>query len=245
MQNTLMLLPGMFQAAAAAIHAYHNSTTADARVIDVLSHPEVSERWKLLEAQHLRKMVLKELVPKGDLRAWRALFLQLLEFVDTIQRKRLNLTSGVQQVIIMACSSQIDAYTLPPDLVSTIVASFSTVLASAPCFFAAGSAEAAKWTDVAVALDIIGNLLGIIIKTEGGTGSAMDYVKTCFANVSKMCLCFPHIEPSQHAVAHVACWSCLSNCCAQAFEEGPESFASEFVLDLLQQVDVLALLLKR
>jgi hypothetical protein len=189
------------------------------------------------------------LVPKEDVRSWRALFVQLLEFVDAIQRKQLNLTSGVQQVMIMACSSQLDAQTLPLGLVSTMVASFSQVIASAPCFFALGSAEAAKWTDVAVALDIIGNLLGIIIKTGGSgggsAGSAIGNVKVCFANVSKMCLCFPEIEPSQHAVAHVACWSCLSNCCAQAIQEGPESFASGFVLDLLQQVDVLTLLLKR
>jgi hypothetical protein len=249
MQNTLMLLPGMFQAAAAAIDASHNSATVDARVVDVLSNPEVSERWRLLEAQHLRKSVLGELVPKEDVRSWRALFVQLLEFVDAIQRKQLNLTSGVQQVMIMACSSQLDAQTLPLGLVSTMVASFSQVIASAPCFFALGSAEAAKWTDVAVALDIIGNLLGIIIKTGGSgggsAGSAIGNVKVCFANVSKMCLCFPEIEPSQHAVAHVACWSCLSNCCAQAIQEGPESFASGFVLDLLQQVDVLTLLLKR
>jgi hypothetical protein len=55
---------------------------------------------------------------------WRAIFFQLLEFVDAIQRKQLNLTSGVQQVMIMACSTQLDAQSLPLSLVSTIVASF-------------------------------------------------------------------------------------------------------------------------
>jgi hypothetical protein len=252
MQNTLMLLPGMFAAAAATVDASHNSATVDPRVKDVLSSPDVSERWKLLEAHHLRKVAIKDLVLKEDMDKWRAIFFQLLEFVDAIQRKQLNLTSGVQQVMIMACSTQLDAQLLPLGLVSTIVASFSAIIASAPCFFAEGSAEylkAAKWSEVAVALDIVGNLLGIIIKTAGrsrdSTGSAIGYVKTCFANVSKMCLCFPNVEPSQHAVAHVACWSCLSNCCAQALEEGPESFASAFVLDLLEQVDVLSLLLTR
>ena len=252
MQNSLMLLPGMFAAAAAAITASHNSSTVDVRVVEVLSNPNVSERWRLLEAQHLRRLSIKDLILEEDEASWSALFLQLLELTDSIQQKQLNLTSGVLQVMIMACSTQVDAASLPLTLVSTVVASFSSVVASAPCFFAPDSAEflrAAKWTDVAVALDIIGNLLGIIIKTGSSGGSAaaaaIGYVKVCFANISKMCLCFPAIEPSDHAVAHIAAWYCLSNCCTQALDEGRESFASRLILELFLQVDVLSLLLRR
>jgi hypothetical protein len=252
MQNTLMLLPGMFSAAAAAIDASHHSSKVDTRVVEVLSNPAVSERWRLLEAQHLRKLAIKDLIMKEDAAAWSALFLQLLEFTDVIQQKQLSCTSGVLQVMTMACSCQMDARSLSLSLVSAIVASFSSVVATAPCFYAPDSYEylrSAKWTDVAVALDIIGNLLGIIVKaahsSKGDTTQAIGHVKNCFDNISKMCLCFPATEPSDHAVAHVACWSCLSNCCSQALEEGRDSFSSSFILELLQQVDVLSLLLKR
>jgi uncharacterized protein HemX len=67
MQNALMLLPGMFAAAAATVDASHNSATVDPRVKDVLSSPDVSERWKLSEAHHLRKVAIKDLVLKEDI----------------------------------------------------------------------------------------------------------------------------------------------------------------------------------
>jgi hypothetical protein len=252
MQNTLMLLPGMFAAAAAAIDASHHSSKVDTRVVEVLSNPAVSERWRLLEAQHLRKLAIENLIMKEDAEAWSAIFLQLLEFTDVIQQKQLKCKSGVLQVMTMACSCQMDVQSLSLSLVSSIVASFSSVVASAPCFYAPGSYQflrSAKWTDVAVALDIIGNLLGIIVKaahgSRGDTAKAIGHVKNCFDNISKMCLCFPTTEPSDHAVAHVACWGCLSNCCSQALEEGRASFSSSFILELLQQVDVLSLLLQR
>jgi hypothetical protein len=252
MQNALMMLPGMFAATTAAINASHNHSTIDVRVVEVLANPNVSERWRLLEAQHLRRLSIKDLILSEDATAWSALFLQLLDLTDTIQQKQLNLTSGVLQVLIMACSTQVDTGSLPLTLVSTIVASFSSVVASSPCFFAQDSVEymrAAKWTDVAVALDIIGNLLGIIIQIGDSGGSAaaaaIGYVKICFTNISKLCLCFPAIEPSDHAVAHIAAWYCLSNCCTQALHEGRESLASGLILELFVQVDVLSLLLKR
>jgi hypothetical protein len=251
-QNTLMLLPGMFSAAAAAIDASHNSSKVDARVVEVLSNPAVSERWRLLEAQHLRKVTIKDLIFEQDAAAWSALFLELLAFADMLQQKQLSLTSGVLQVMIMACSCFVDVRSLSLGIVSTIVASFSSVVASAPCFCAQDSIEflrASKWADVAIALDIIGNLLGIIIKAaangRGDAITATGQVKICLENLSKMCLCFPVSVPSDHAVAHVACWSCLSNCCAQALAEGRESFSSSFVLMALQEVGVLSLLLKR
>jgi hypothetical protein len=252
MQNTLMLLPGMFAAAAAAIDASHHSSKVDTRVMEVLSNPAVSERWRLLEAQHLRKLSIKDLILPEDAGKWTDLFLQLLDFTEMIQRKQLNLTSGVLQVMIMACSCQVDARSLSLSLVSAIVASFSSVVASAQCFHSRDSIEfqrAAKWTDVAVALDIIGNLLGIIVKAAAGAArdaaSAIGHVKTCFENMSKLCLCFPATVPSDHAVAHVACWSCLSNCCTRALQEGRKSFSAGFILELLQQIDVLFLLLTR
>jgi hypothetical protein len=152
----------------------------------------------------------------------------------------------------MACSSRLEAHALPLNLVTTIVASFSSVVASAACFFPEDSADAlraASWSDVAVALDIIGNLLVLIIQNAESGGCAAEHaisqVKLCFENVAKMCLCFPIIEPSDHSIAHVAAWNCLSNCCVQALRLGQNSFASGFVLNLLQQVDVLSLLLKR
>lgn len=252
MQNTLMLLPGMFAAAAAAIDASHKSSTVDYRVVEVLSNPAVSERWRLLEAQHLRKLAIEDLILKEDAGSWSELFLQLLNFTAAIQENGMALTSGVLQVLIMAASTQVDPQLLPLSLVSTIVASFSSVVAAAPCFFTEGTAEylrASKWTDVAVALDIIGNLLSIIVRTAGSgkssAAAALGNVKICFANISKLCLRFPTIEPSEHAVAHVACWSCLSNCCSQALQEGRESVVSGLILELLLQIDVLSLLLER
>ena len=252
MQNTLMLLPGMFAAAAAAIDASHKNSTVDIRVVEVLSNPAVSERWRLLEAQHLRKLAIEDLILKEDAGSWSELFLQLLDFTAAIQENGLALTSGVLQVLIMAASTQVDPQLLPLSLVSTIVASFSSVVAAAPCFFTEGTAEylrASKWTDVAVALDIIGNLLSIIVRTAGSgkssAAAALGNVKICFANISKLCLRFPTIEPSEHAVAHVACWSCLSNCCSQALQEGRESVVSGLILELLLQIDVLSLLLER
>jgi hypothetical protein len=222
------------------------------RVVEVLSNPAVSERWRLLEAQHLRKLAIEDLIFKEDAGSWSELFLQLLDFTAAIQENGLALTSGVLQVLIMAAGTQVDPQLLPLSLVSTIVASFSSVVAEAPCFFTEGTAEylrASKWTDVAVALDIIGNLLSIIVRTAGSgkssAAAALGNVKICFVNISKLCLRFPTIEPSEHAVAHVACWSCLSNCCSQALQEGRQSGVSGLILELLMQIDVLSVLLER
>ena len=107
----------------------------------VLSNPAVSERWRLLEAQHLRKVTIKDLILEQDAAAWSELLLELLAFADMLQQKQLSLTSSVLQVMIMAFSCFVDVQSLSLGIVSTIVASFSSVVASAPCFCAQDSIE--------------------------------------------------------------------------------------------------------